>query len=80
MAEIERRQANRLLGAHIAPLAPPPHHDGTLWRRAISSLTDRANWRMLVLVATGGVVYAIATLLTGAFRLGDISTLLRRSK
>ncbi|MGU3390336.1 murein biosynthesis integral membrane protein MurJ [Sphingomonas sp. M1A8_2b] len=35
---------------------------------------------MLVLVATGGVVYAIATLLTGAFRLGDISTLLRRSK
>ncbi|MES3151615.1 murein biosynthesis integral membrane protein MurJ [Sphingomonas faeni] len=35
---------------------------------------------MLVLVATGGVVYAIATLLTGAFRLGDISTLLRRSR
>jgi putative peptidoglycan lipid II flippase len=35
---------------------------------------------MLVLVTTGGVVYAIATLLTGAFRLGDISTLLRRSK
>ena len=34
----------------------------------------------IVLVATGGVVYAIATLLTGAFRLGDISTLLRRSK
>ena len=45
LAEIERRQANRLLDAHIAPLARPPHHEGTLWRRAISSLTDRDNWR-----------------------------------
>ncbi len=35
---------------------------------------------MVVLVATGGVVYAIATLLTGAFRLGDIATLVRRTK
>ena len=43
--------------------------------------TGTERWgAMLVLVATGGVVYAIATLLTGAFRLGDISTLLRRSK
>ncbi|TXC70070.1 murein biosynthesis integral membrane protein MurJ [Sphingomonas ginsenosidivorax] len=35
---------------------------------------------MVVLVTTGGVVYAVATLLTGAFRLGDIATLVRRSK
>jgi signal transduction histidine kinase len=52
LVEIERRQANRLLDAHIAPLAPPPHHDGTLWRRAIATLGDRENWRMLALVAT----------------------------
>ncbi len=66
LAEIERRQANRLLDAHIAPLAPPPHHDGTLWRRAISSLTDRANWRMLVLVATKLPV-AVVGLAAGLF-------------
>ncbi|MEG3165082.1 murein biosynthesis integral membrane protein MurJ [Sphingomonas sp. PB2P19] len=35
---------------------------------------------MVVLVTTGGVVYGLATLATGAFRLGDIATLLRRSK
>jgi signal transduction histidine kinase len=51
LAELERRQANRLLDAHIPPLTPPAHHEGTLWRRAIATLTDRDNWRMLVLVA-----------------------------
>ena len=51
LAELERRQANRLLDAHIPPLTPPAHHEGTLWRRAIATLSDRDNWRMLVLVA-----------------------------
>jgi signal transduction histidine kinase len=51
LAELERRQANRLLDAHIPPLTPPAHHQGTLWRRAIATLSDRDNWRMLVLVA-----------------------------
>ena len=66
LAEIERRQANRLLDAHIAPLAPPPHHAGTLWRRAISALTDRGNWRVLVLVATKLPV-AVVGLAAGLF-------------
>ena len=35
---------------------------------------------MAVLVTTGGVVYALATLVTGAFRLGDIAALLKRSR
>ena len=35
---------------------------------------------MVVLVTTGGVVYALATLVTGAFRLGDLATVLRRSR
>ena len=35
---------------------------------------------MVVLVTTGGVVYAVATLVTGAFRLGDIAALLKRSR
>lgn len=33
---------------------------------------------MLLLVTLGGIVYAIATIVTGAFRLGDIRQLLRR--
>ena len=53
LAELERRQANRLLDAHIPPLTPPAHHEGTLWRRAIATLSDRDNWRMLVLVEIG---------------------------
>ena len=35
LAEVERRQANRLLDAHIPPLPAPTHHEGTLWRRAL---------------------------------------------
>jgi len=51
LAEIERRQANRLLDAHIAPLTRPAPRTGTLWRRAVSALSDRGNWRVLALVA-----------------------------
>ena len=50
LAEVERRQANRLLDAHIPPLPTPTHHDGTLWRRALASLTDRERWRVLAFV------------------------------
>ncbi len=66
LAEIERRQANRLLDAHIPPLVRPEHHEGTLWRRAIGSLTDRDNWRVLALVATKLPV-AILGLAAGLF-------------
>ena len=66
LAEIERRQANRLLDAHIAPLIPPTHHEGTLWRRAIDTLGDRDNWRVLVLVATKLPV-AVVGLAAGLF-------------
>ena len=40
LAEVERRQANRLLDAHIPPLPAPTQHDGTLWRRALA-VADR---------------------------------------
>jgi signal transduction histidine kinase len=52
LAEFERRQANRLLDAHIPPLPAPTHHSGTPWRRAIAVLSDRTGWRTLALVAT----------------------------
>ena len=51
LAEVERRQANRLLNAHIPPLPAPAQHEGTMWRRALASLTDRDSWRVLVFVA-----------------------------
>ena len=51
LAELERRQANRLLDAHIPPLPAPVQHTGTLWRRALASLTDREGWRVLAFVA-----------------------------
>ncbi len=51
LAELERRQANRLLDAHIPPLPAPVPHTGTLWRRALASLTDREGWRVLAFVA-----------------------------
>ena len=75
LAEIERRQANRLLDAHIAPLIPPTHHEGTLWRRAIDTLGDRDNWRVLVLVATKLPV-AVVGLAAGLFPVGVTAWLL----
>jgi signal transduction histidine kinase len=51
LAEIERRQANRLLNAHIPPLPAPTQYEGTMWRRALASLTDRDGWRVLAYVA-----------------------------
>jgi signal transduction histidine kinase len=66
LAEFERRQANRLLDAHISPLTPLRQYEGTLWRRAIASLSDRDNWRVLALVAIKLPV-AIAGLAAGLF-------------
>jgi signal transduction histidine kinase len=51
LAELERRQANRLLDAHIPPLPAPRQHEGTPWRRALSALTDREGWRVLAFTA-----------------------------
>ena len=64
LAEVERRQANRLLDAHIPPLPAPTQHTGTLWRRALASLTDREGWRVLVFVAIKAPL-SIAALLAG---------------
>ncbi len=62
LAEVERRQANRLLDAHIPPLPAPTQHEGTLWRRALASLTDREGWRVLVFVAIKAPLSILALL------------------
>ena len=52
LAEIERRQANRLLDAHIAPLAPPARAHGHARGAARSARSPTATgWRTLALVA-----------------------------
>jgi len=51
LAEVHRRQANRLLGAHLPPLPEPERRGETLWRRSLHALSDRRRWRVVALVA-----------------------------
>jgi signal transduction histidine kinase len=51
LAEAHRRQANRLLGAHLAPLPQLERRGDTLWRRSLHALSDRRRWRIVGLVA-----------------------------
>jgi len=51
LAETHRRQANRLLDAHLPPLPTPERSGETLWRRALNALTDRRRLRVVGLVA-----------------------------
>jgi signal transduction histidine kinase len=49
LAETHRRQANRLLGAHLPPLPVPERRGQTLWRRTLHALSDRRRWRIVAL-------------------------------
>ena len=51
LAELDRRAANRLLGAHIAPLPPRARVAGSAFARSRAALADRQLWRVLVLLA-----------------------------
>jgi len=51
LVRVERREANRFLGARIPPLPPRGHRAGSLWRRTLDSLSDRWQWRVLALLA-----------------------------
>ncbi|MEA2310690.1 MAG: hypothetical protein QOE28_658 [Solirubrobacteraceae bacterium] len=51
IAEAHRRQANRLLDAHLPPLEPSERRSGgSLWRRTTHALADRRRWRIVALV------------------------------
>jgi len=87
LAETHRRQANRLLDAHLPPLPVPERSGETLWRRALNALTDRRRLRVVGLVAldlpVGAALLAAALLpmaltveliilgVSGLFGLGD---------
>ena len=64
LAEAHRRQANRLLGAHLPPLPEPERRGDTLWRRSLHALSDRRRWRIVALVVLDLPVGAV--LLTAA--------------
>jgi signal transduction histidine kinase len=51
LAETHRRQANRLLGAHLPPLPAPERRGDTLWRRTLHALSDRRRLKVVGLVA-----------------------------
>ena len=51
LAEAHRRQANRLLSAHLPPLPTPERRGETLWRRSLYALSDRRRLRVVGLVA-----------------------------
>ena len=49
LAGVDRWLANRLLDTHLPPVPPPRRMRGTLWRRAMFTLSDRQLWRTLAL-------------------------------
>jgi signal transduction histidine kinase len=51
VAELDRRAANRLLDAHIAPLSGRARPAGGPWQRTRHALSDRQLWRVLALLA-----------------------------
>ena len=51
LAEVHRRQANRLLRAHVPPLPALERRGDTLWRRSLHALSDRRRWRIVGVVA-----------------------------
>jgi signal transduction histidine kinase len=53
LADLDRRAANRLLDAHIAPLPGRARVAGGAWRRTRHALADHQLWRALGLLALG---------------------------
>jgi signal transduction histidine kinase len=64
LAEVHRRQANRLLAAHLPPLPVLERRGDTLWRRCMHALSDRRRLKVVGLVAldlpVGVVLLAVA--------------------
>jgi signal transduction histidine kinase len=63
LAEVERRQANRLLDAHLPPVARPA---ATGWRRTLEAARSRAFLRAVVLLALKLPVSLVASLVAAA--------------
>lgn len=51
LLRVERRASNRLLRTQIPPLPPPPRLAGSPWKRTLTTLSDRALWRMVAALA-----------------------------
>ena len=77
-ARLRRRAWRMLVAALVMGVAMWLLND--LFRPFVTGRSLERWGAMIVLVATGGVVYAVATFATGAFRLGDITRLVRRSR
>jgi signal transduction histidine kinase len=51
LADLDRRQANRFLDAHLGPLGHRPVRGDTPARRALDAFSDRESWRLVALMA-----------------------------
>ena len=77
-ARLQRRSWRLLIAAVLMGVAM--YFLDALFQPFVTGRSVERWGAMVVLVTTGGVVYAIATLATGAFRLGDIATFIRRPR
>jgi signal transduction histidine kinase len=66
LAEGERRQANRLLAAHLPALQRPAPARGAPWRRGLEEAAHAPLWRMLAMLALKLPVTLLALALAGA--------------
>src|SRR3954451_22372680 len=77
VADLDRRAANRLLEAHIAPLPRRARVAGSPWRRTHAALADRHLWRVAALfalpLAGGGGALRAAGVLPIALTAGLLS-------
>ena len=76
LAELDRRAANRLLDAHIAPLPGRARVAGSAWRRTRHALADRHLWRVLALLALSlplGVLMLVVAVVPIALTAGLLS-------
>jgi signal transduction histidine kinase len=76
LAEADRRAANRLLDAHIAPLPRRPRVTGGAWQRTRHLLSGRQLWRVLAMLALKlpvGLVMLVAAVVPIALTAGLIS-------
>jgi signal transduction histidine kinase len=74
LLRVDRRVANGLLRTQISPLPPAPRLTGSPWRRTLTTLSDRALWRMVAALALRPplVVVLLAVALAPLALLGEV--------
>jgi len=59
LLRVDRRLANQLVDANVPPPAQPVRATGDLWRRAVTTLSDRGLWRVAAALAVKPPLVAV---------------------